>query len=129
MIAPNNRVVAAITNVSWDLGTTAISSNASSPETCQGGKPKKAAFIHDSYAQLESDLARGEGKHLGTLMALAGCNTAVRGQVATALRGDFAQLVKAPGYATQSRYEHAKALFDTVNSRLDGTFAGACTAL
>ena len=53
MIAPKNEAVAAITNVTWDYGTTAISSNISSPDTCKGGQGKMASFIHDSYESLE----------------------------------------------------------------------------
>jgi hypothetical protein len=45
MIAPRTPAVAAVTNVTWDLGTTAVTSNISSPDTCQGGKEKTAAFI------------------------------------------------------------------------------------
>src|SRR3989338_65651 len=72
LIAPRNEAVAAVTNVTWDLGTTAISSNISSPQTCTGGKPKAAAFIYDPYQSLETDLASGYGAHLDTLMPLVG---------------------------------------------------------
>ncbi len=64
MIAPRNEAVAAVTNVTWDLGTTAVSSNVSSPDSCSGGKQKAAAFIHDAYASLKTDLASGYGAHL-----------------------------------------------------------------
>lgn len=62
MIAPKTPGVAAVTNVTWDLGTTAVSSNISSPDACVGGKEKTAAFIHDSYSSLEEDLAKGDGR-------------------------------------------------------------------
>lgn len=110
MIAPNNAAVAAVTNVTWDLGTTAISSNATSADSCKGGKPKTAAFIFHQYAQLERDLAQGEGKHLTALMTIAGCEA----QAAQTLRTKFATSVAAPSYATQSRFERAEALFDHV---------------
>ena len=55
MIAPRSDAVVAITNVTWDLGTTAISSNISSPDSCSGGQAEKAVFIHDSYDVLELD--------------------------------------------------------------------------
>jgi Protein of unknown function (DUF3015) len=117
LIAPNNAAVAAVTNVTWDLGTTAISSNISSAETCKGGQPKKAAFIHEAYPQVAHALARGEGKHLDTLMALSGCSVQVQPAVTSALRTDLAALTAAPGYAQQSRFEQAKNLFDAVNRR------------
>ena len=49
MIAPRNEAVAAVTNVTWDLGTTAISSDISSQDSCQGGKVKVRVFINNSY--------------------------------------------------------------------------------
>lgn len=110
MIAPNNGAVAAVTNVTWDLGTTAVSSNVSSADTCQGGKKKTAAFIYEQFAQIEKDLARGQGQHLAALMNIAGCEV---GSEQT-LRAGFADSVAQPGYAAQSRFERAEALFNQV---------------
>ncbi len=110
MIAPNNGVVAAITNVTWDLGTTAISSNASSADTCSGGKKKVAALLVNSYAQVETDLAKGEGEHLAAL-SVAACGADSQ-RFHVALRQEFAALVAQPGYAAQGRVEKASALYD-----------------
>lgn len=110
MIAPNNSVVAAVTNVTWDLGTTAVSSNASSADTCQGGKKKTAAFIYEQFTQIEKDLAQGQGKHLAALMSIAGCDVGTE----QTLRAGFTESVAKPGYGVQSRFERAEALFDQV---------------
>ena len=114
MIAPNNAAVAAVTNVTWDLGTTAISSDASSADSCKGGKPKTAAYIFQSYAQLEADLAKGEGKHLTALMTIAGCAADARADVVQSLRTGFAGSVASPDYATQTRFQRSEALFNQV---------------
>jgi hypothetical protein len=114
MIAPNNAAVAAVTNVTWDLGTTAISSNASSADSCKGGKTKTAAYIFQSYAQLEKDLAKGQGQHLTALMTIAGCAADTQADVARSLREGFASSVASPAYATQTRYERAETLFNQV---------------
>lgn len=127
LIAPKNSAVAAVTNVTWDLGTTAISSNISSPDTCKGGQDKQAAFIHDTYPQLEKDLARGEGRHLKTLLAIAGCSARVHGDVARALRQDLGEMVTESGYTTQSRYEQAKGLYERFNRRIESDFAQSCS--
>ncbi len=129
LIAPKNGAVAAVTNVTWDLGTTAISSNISSPDSCKGGQDKKAAFLHETYPQIEKDLAQGEGKHLATLLTLSGCSPDIHRQLSTALRGDFAHLVAAPGYSAQTRYEQAKTLFDTVNQRIARDFSHSCSSI
>jgi len=51
MIAPNNAAVAAVTNVTWDLGTTAISSNASSADSCKGGKTKTRGVAEEQLSE------------------------------------------------------------------------------
>jgi hypothetical protein len=127
MIAPNNTAVAAVTNVTWDLGTTAVSSNISSPETCKGGQPKKAAFIHETYPKIAQDIARGSGTHLNTLISMSGCNAGVQHNLATAVRVDFAQIVASPKYVEQSRFEKAKILFEAVNQRIERDFSAHCS--
>ncbi len=114
MIAPKTPAVAAVTNVTWDLGTTAISSNISSPETCAGGKAKTAAFIYRSYNSLESDIARGEGKYLNTLLELIGTTPDNRGTVIQNLRQDFATLIAAPQYSEKTTKEKSEALYNVV---------------
>lgn len=128
IIAPRHPGVAAVTNVTWDLGTTAISSNITSPATCAGGKEKTAAFINDSYESLEQDLASGSGTYLNTLTTLAGCEPQVHQELIDALRNDFTNTVAAPGYTEQSRFEQAKSLYDLLYKHIDGNFSGTCSA-
>lgn len=128
MIAPNNSVVAAITNVTWDLGTTAISSNASSADTCKGGKPKTAALILESYPQIEADLARGQGQFVSALLSAAGCKAEAHAGVASALRADLARAAAAPAYGSQSRYQQAEGLHKVLHQRIDSEFAQSCSA-
>jgi len=112
MIAPTNSAVAAVTNVTFDLGTTAISSNMSSPESCKGGQGKVASFIYNSYEALENDLASGSGTYLDSLMVLAG-HTQDQ-QKLEVLRNGFVKIVANPSYIDQNRFEKAKALYDLV---------------
>ncbi len=116
MIAPRTPAVAAVTNVTWDLGTTAISSNISSPETCKGGQEKTAAFIYRSYNSLEADIARGEGVYLQTLLDLTETSVENQDAVVRDLRENFAELVAAPGYADQTVKEKSAALYNVVFS-------------
>lgn len=130
MLFPKEKdsTLAVITNVTWDLGTTAISSNISSPDTCQGGQAQKAAFIMETYPQLEKDLATGSGPHLKSLMAMSGCQQSVRADLGAALRNDFAKAVSVPGYSAQGRYEQAGGLFQLLETRIQSDFATSCTA-
>ena len=128
MIAPRSDAVAAITNVTWDLGTTAISSNISSPDSCSGGQAEKAAFIHDSYDALELDLASGHGTYLDALAALAGHEGQAQQRFVTAVRAGFAKLVAAPDYHEQNRFAKAEALYNLVNEQ-SGSVAESTTPI
>ena len=121
MIAPNNEAVAAVTNVTWDLGTTAISSNLSSPDSCEGGKEKMAAFIYDSQDLLVNELATGSGEYLDALAVLAGVETGQKERFIALLRDDAGDVVTTPEFMAQSRFDKAEALFDIVSSGIDST--------
>ena len=104
-IAPTSDVVAAITNVTFDLGTTAISSNLSSPETCNGGKEvKTAALIINNTAAIEKEAAAGQGDTLAALEAVSGCSTS----------GIRAGLAEAP--AGQAQKERAEVIWNSLHA-------------
>lgn len=119
IIAPRNAAVAAVTNVTWDCGTTAISSNISSPDTCTGGQEKMASFIYHSYESLESDLASGHGLHLDTLVELAGYDSQAKQEFTESLRNDFSRIVADSSYTEQSRFEKAEVLYNLVYKHVD----------
>lgn len=112
-----SNVMAIITNVTWDLGTTAISSNLTTPESCSNNKAQMAAFILETYPQIEADLAKGEGQHLTALLNVAGCDAKAHAQVAQGLRADLATSASADSYATQTRFEQAEVLHGQLSQR------------
>ena len=109
MIAPSNATVAIITNVTWDLGTTAVSTNISSPESCQGGKAKTAAFINKSYESLENEIASGEGSYVDTLASMST-------KELSDIRTEFAELVSSADYAKMSKIEKVEKLYNIVTA-------------
>lgn len=121
MIAPTSPGAAAVTNVTWDSGTTAISSNISCPGTCAGGKERVAAFLYESYESLEKDLASGSGAHLDALMALLGYDAKAEAGFVEVLRNDFAKVVADPTYTDRSRFEKAEALYSLIYKHVDRT--------
>ena len=127
MIAPRSDAVAAVTNVTWDLGTTAISTNISSPDSCSGGKAEKAAFIHESYDALETDLASGHGVYLDALVALSGHEGEARERFVAALRSGFARLVAMPEYPEQDRFTKSEALYNLVSEQTGDVAESAAT--
>ncbi len=114
MIFTDNGDAAAVSNIVWDSGTTAISSNITTPDSCKGGQARMAAFINESYEAIEEDLASGEGTYLDTLMVLAGVDEVNKDQLAAAIRVNFAGIVADAGYTDQSRVEKSEALYGLV---------------
>lgn len=116
MIAPNNEVVAAVTNVTWDLGTTAISSNISSAESCQGGGASMAALLYQAYPSIEREIAIGEGEHLSALVSGLPCGSAET--TVSLLRTELGKLVDDADYSEDSKYDNAEALFNAINTQI-----------
>jgi len=114
MIAPDSDAVAAVTNVIWDSGTTAILSNVSSEDTCKGGKATVAAFLNDSYDKIEKDLASGDGKYLRTLADIATPEGESKDKFIASLRVDFSKVVASNDYSTLTPYQKAEKLYNII---------------
>nr|WP_087016220.1 DUF3015 family protein [Thaumasiovibrio subtropicus] len=112
MIFPNTAPGAVISNVIWDLGTTAVTSAGSSEHTCEGSNVKAAAFIQQSYEQIVVDTANGEGQHLNAMLELLSCDAAN----VPAIRHEMAEVVGATNYQSQSYNEKAEAYFNVVTN-------------
>lgn len=113
MLFPEDSTLAVITNVTWDLGTTAVTSGLSSPGTCQGDASVMAAFIMDSHPQIEQDLAYGEGAYLTSMMTLMGCNQ--DSSAALQLRESFSKSIE-NGYYEASDVKKSEMLFNSAMS-------------
>ena len=116
MIFKKNETLAAISNITWDLGTTAISSDYSSNENCKGSAVAKAAFIQSSYTPLEQDIAKGNGKHLNALMDIMQCDKNIRKDVVKSMRSDFAKTVSTVAYSKATPYQKAEKLYNMTNT-------------
>ena len=104
-IFKDNGTAATISNIIWDLGTTATFSALSSPETCEGKKAKVAMLIGRSYDQLETELAEGKGEYLDTLSSLSGKSTET-------LRKSFAKEASKASFQHKDKLAKAQVLFD-----------------
>ncbi len=108
----NADLVAISTNVTWDLGTTAVISGMSSPDTCARREVKVAAFIFKSYPELEKDLAMGQGEYLDALIKASGATDV------DAIRAEFAKVVSDPAYPSMELRQKAEALYGIVMSQV-----------
>ena len=111
---------AATSNVTWDLGTTALSSASYSPEMCSPKKVKAAMLIRDSYAQISEEVARGQGEHLDAALEMLGCDSAVRSAAASQVRGEFGRVVSSPSYGNQSQMFKAGQMYQVIQSAAQG---------
>ena len=108
----NAELLAIISNITSDLGSTAITSGLVTPDSCQGGTAQTAAFIMHTYPSLERELARGEGEFVNAMLDLRGCDVAVRDSMIADMRVSYAgELVG------DSEFDRASAMFDS----LEGT--------
>jgi hypothetical protein len=102
-------VLAVVTNITWDLGTTAISSNITSDSTCANTKVKTAALINEGYDKLEEEIALGSGEYIDALKKVSGDKLDTQN-----LREEFAYFAASSDYEKLSHYKKAEKLFDMV---------------
>ncbi len=109
-------ILAIVTNVTWDLGTTAVSSNISSPGSCARGNAMTAAFILKSYAQLEKELVLGNGRYLDALAESADIAPQDKQVFTQKVRSEFAKQAASHNYELLSRQQKAEKLYNIVTS-------------
>lgn len=115
LLFPDDPIIAVVTNVTFDLGTTAVISEMSSPETCNGNPAQMAALVIDAYPQLEQELAIGEGEYLASMVNLMGCEGS-EAQAVSALRVQFADSVVGGTYYEVDGIEKAEVLYNAAMS-------------
>ncbi len=119
IIAPHNKYVAVSTNVTWDLGSTAISTNISCPENCKGGKAKIAAFIYDSQDILLNELASGSGDYLDALVELSGIDQSEKATFINRLRDNVKAELITDDLTSKTQYQKSEQFYNIVISTLD----------
>ena len=119
MVFPDNTTAAAISNVIWDLGTTAVSSNVSSVENCEGANVDTGKFIQQTFPVLEQEIAQGEGEYLTAMLNVRGCAVTAHSEIVTAIRGDFAN----------EPAVNAAALYNIVENKINTDFVSSCSAI
>jgi hypothetical protein len=113
-------IIAIISNVTWDLGTTAVLSGTLSPDACGGVFVARAVLIKEDFPAIEQDLASGRGEHLAALNKLMACPSASKN-----LRTDYAQYTTSPNYQESDRNANAEQLFRIVNDNIDAAHCSA----
>lgn len=127
MLFPKIPVGAILSNIIWDLGTTAISSKISSEDICEGEVESQVAqFIFNSYAELEEDTVSGEGEYLTTALNIYGCETSTHGLIADDLKTNFVLSLKAEDYAAKTKLDKAESYYNYMNHIVQNKYAKSC---
>jgi len=110
MIFDDNTTAAAISNVIWDLGTTAVSSKISSVDSCAGNKNVAAAeLIQHKTAAIESDVVMGAGDSLASLMDVLEVKD--RDLFASAVQADLLEVAATADYQKLDVTAKAQAIY------------------
>ncbi len=129
MIFPTTPVGAVISNVIWDLGTTAVTSAGMSKNTCEGKRAKMAMYIGTTYANLEEETVQGDGQHVRAMLNLASCDASAQSDIMRSVRADFADAVRSSAYQQKDAMAKAQDYYALVQAKLTGEFATQCQAL
>lgn len=104
MIFDDNGAAAAISNIIWDLGTTAVSSKVSSEDSCDGKEVKTAQFIQDNYDQVIEETSQGAGIHLTAMLNMLEVEESQQPQVLKTIRTEMADQVIAKQATPEAYY-------------------------
>ncbi|GAA6185160.1 MULTISPECIES: DUF3015 family protein [Alteromonadaceae] len=104
MIFDDNRTAAAISNVIWDLGTTAVSSNVSSQDSCKGIDVTAGLFIQQNFDIVVEQISQGEGDHLNAILDILEVEIDSRADVIANVRSNAAIAIAANSATPESVY-------------------------
>ena len=110
ILFPNNKSGAMISNIIWDFGTTAYSSQTSSPGTCNGASVTAAVFIDETYPVLEEQFVKGGGANVAALMSILNCSENSHQQIIEHVQAGLSTSFSDSDFATQSQLDKAKNL-------------------
>lgn len=112
---PETNWAAVSSNVIWDLGSTAITSATSSPNTCSHKNNVAAIYIRDTYAQIIEESVKGDNKHLTAALDILECG--VSHQEATQkVRAEVGGFISAKDYQTKDHLDKSSDLFNAITS-------------
>lgn len=127
MIFSKTGWAAAISNIIWDLGTTASSTTTTSPSQCAGSGASAAKIIHENYTQIEEEVSTGEGQHLTAALNVLGCQQSVHSKIISDLRSGLSERVNQNDYSEKNQVQKSEAFFYDLIQKVDSQYANHCT--
>jgi len=118
---------AAISNIIWDLGTTASSSASSSEDQCAGKQASAAKFINVAYSNIEEEIVIGEGAHLDAMLDILGCDAAARPEIISGIRTDFSKTLSDPSYSARTHVQKSEAFYNDLMENVTVKYGKHCS--
>ena len=129
MIFTNTAWAAAISNVIWDFGTTAVTSAGLSKQTCSGSNAKVAMFIGTTYANLEEETVKGNGQNIHAMLNIMNCDPASHENIISSIRSEFGQSLRDAAYADKTTLVKAEEYYNIVQAKASVEYAHQCQAI
>lgn len=126
MIFDENPQAAAISNIIWDSGTTALTSATASEDSCNTKETETAQYILETYTNLEEEAAKGGGQHVVAMLDIMGCESASHTSIIGSVRSEFAKSVNDASYVNQTTLMKAENFHNVVKRKIKSQFAGQC---
>jgi hypothetical protein len=106
---------AATSNVTWDLGSTALTSALSSPEMCNPKKVQTASLVIETLPELEKDLAMGDGEYVVALAETMGCSNQKDAVIAD-MRSSYSAAVSKVSYSDSQKADRAVNMYNAARN-------------
>lgn len=126
MIFSSTPWAAAISNVIWDLGTTAFTSAGVSKHTCEGKEVVAALFINETYANLEEETIKGNGQHISAVLNIMGCDSTAHAGIVSAMRSELGNSMLNSAYIEKNRQEKAQNYYQILQKQVTGAHTQQC---
>lgn len=105
---PKNEGLALLSNIIWDLGTTAVSSQTTSQDACAGNLTTAAIFIDHTYPVLEEQFVKGEGANIAALMDIMDCAEPSRQSIVAQIQDGLASSFADANFTQSTSLDKAK---------------------
>ncbi|MGR5455271.1 DUF3015 family protein [Vibrio alfacsensis] len=103
-IFDDNGTAAAISNIIWDFGTTAVTSQASSEDSCAGAPVKAAMFIQDNFDKVLEETSQGSGEHLNAMLSILDVEAGLQASSIEQIRAEVGTQVASNSATPESYY-------------------------
>jgi len=128
MIFDNTPAAAVISNVIWDLGTTAVTSAGVSEQTCEGKTVAAARFVTETFANIEEETVKGNGQHLNAMLNIMGCEESSHSAIINSVRADFTKSIQGVSYTEKTTVEKAQNFYNIIQNQISNNYSQQCQA-